>query len=319
MDNRVDDLGFEYYRRERLRRRAGAGGTPVGESAPEEARRCLQEADQHEIRDRQLNNEVQEFFEIATKTAANIVNQVAKSAQEKKAEQIAAEMEDFLLDAFEHMRHLVAASLARRRNGTREERVEPSMQNLVGAALDEFRAQGTAELPDKHMGQDPFRTDPDEVCREFRAQAPEPAKSDEIIKLDRMPIPMRAAMSRLEQPAEPGGSVEPATAAAPDATAAPAMATEPVGAAAPTTAGEPTLAAPATAVEPGFAGGDAALAAPGTTPSATPARPKKVTAEQARGLEQLKANLRKLVDQGIMSREEATAVWGKRLASVGIK
>jgi hypothetical protein len=222
----------------------------------------------------------------------------------------------------------------------REERVEPSMHNLVGPLLDQFRAQGTAELSDKHLGQDPFRTDLDEVCREFRESTPELCKSEEIIKVDKTPMPLRAAKGRQEPQAETDVAAAAATAAPPEA-AAPdraepstvAASTATASTAAASTAAElppadaaASIESPAIAEVPAAALATAGKAAakagapeaepvPGAAP---PAPAKKITGEQARGLERLKATLRGLVEQGVMNRDEAMAAWDKRLASLGL-
>ena len=87
-------------------------------------------------------------------------------------------MEAFLRDAMERVSALVGQLLQQHGGeGTiAQAELEAKLGNL-GRTLDTFRWAGTANGADKHIGQDPFATDVDEVVREFRGQLPavEPA------------------------------------------------------------------------------------------------------------------------------------------------
>ncbi|MGE3174097.1 MAG: hypothetical protein AB7O97_15830 [Planctomycetota bacterium] len=163
--------GFENYRRERERlRRLGIGDKrPL--SGPANALRELEAVEAREERDRQLSLEMQDFFESATRTAAEIVQKVASSAKVRIDEQLSDEMEEFLLDSITRMQGLITAVLRTNSNSTAEQVIEPLMHNLVGSMLDGFRSAGTAET-DKHLGVDPMATDLEDVKREFEAKIP---------------------------------------------------------------------------------------------------------------------------------------------------
>ena len=91
-----NDGGFENYRRqrERLRRMASAERRPL--SGPANALRELEEVEAREERDRQLTSEMKDFFESATRIAADIVQKVADSAKVRIDEQLSGEMQEFL-------------------------------------------------------------------------------------------------------------------------------------------------------------------------------------------------------------------------------
>jgi hypothetical protein len=169
--------GFENYRRERERiRRLGIGNKrPL--SGPTNALRELEEVEAKEERDRQLSLEMQDFFESATRTAADIVQKVASSAKVRIDNQLSSEMEDFLLDAITRMQGLVTEVLRTNTGSTAEEVIEPLMHNLVGSMLDGFRIEGTAGT-DKHLGMDPMQTNLEEIRREFEAQIPQAAAEE---------------------------------------------------------------------------------------------------------------------------------------------
>lgn len=167
-DNSVD--GFEMYRRERERRRLLGTNERRPLAATGEALRQLEAVEAREERDRRLTEEVHDFFETATRTAADIVHKVAESAKLRIDEQLGEEMRDFLLDSMARMQGLVSAVLSTNTGSKAEEVVEPLMHNLVGQVLDGFRRAGTAA--EQHLGQDPLATDLDDVRREFQAQLP---------------------------------------------------------------------------------------------------------------------------------------------------
>lgn len=269
--------GFEDYRRERERRRRmnDDASRPVAPGALRE----LQEVEAREERDRVLNRDVHDFFEAATRTAANIVQKVAANAKVEIEERLSTEMEEFLLESLQRMQHLVASML--RRGGEQAEALmEPSLRNLAGAALDAFRIAGTA-ASNKHLGEDPQATDLDAVRREFRAKAGPAVAVDENAPI----VPV-------------GGGL--------GITAPPDTATDLPAAATPHGAGiEQHLVA-----ELADDGGPGKKRK-GKKGKKSPETP--TTAEQ--DLDRFMAALKSLVQQGKMTREEAKAAWEARLAT----
>lgn len=191
MNNRNPDTGFEKYRRERQRRRLQSGETfrPLVEN--HDALRELEMAEAREVQDRRLTREVHEFFAEATKTAASIVQKVSDEHEEKAKGKLAQEMEEFLMDAFRRMHAFV--NLIKQRSapgGPVEQILEAEMHRLVGPVLDAFRKEGTAELDDKHIGQDPFATEVGESRRpggdgraDTEATGGDPEEADDEIRV----------------------------------------------------------------------------------------------------------------------------------------
>ena len=172
-----NNQGFDDFRRERKRLQTKRPQT----SALGYENKTLQELEKVEARevlDQQLTREVHEFFATATAQAAGIVERVARDAEVEAGERVEQEMEAFLFDALSRMNSFVVAVLQHKRGPVAETELEPKVANIVGMALDQFRNEGTAELYDKHIGQDPFETAVDEVQREFRA-ASEPYGQEE--------------------------------------------------------------------------------------------------------------------------------------------
>lgn len=167
---RQGNQGFDDFRKERKRIQAKIGRAGGLHDYHNQALRELEQAEEREVREQQLTREVHEFFAAATRQAASIVDRVARDAEREAGQRIEQEMEAFLIDALARMNTLVVAVLKERRGAVAETRKEPSVGNLVGPLLDEFRSAGTADIGDKHVGQDPFATAIDDVQREFRAQ-----------------------------------------------------------------------------------------------------------------------------------------------------
>lgn len=155
---RQDNLesSFEKYRRDRKFRRLQKSGParPMGKNAA--ILQQLEDAEKSEIRDERLTREVHDFFSDATRAAADIVQRIAGSHEEESALKIRTDIEDFLTDVISRAETFMRA-LATSRGGGLEQDLEPKMHNLVGKQLDEFRHEGTAQLEDKHIGQDPFQ------------------------------------------------------------------------------------------------------------------------------------------------------------------
>jgi hypothetical protein len=303
--------GFDDFRWERKRSQTkrppqpGALGFPANEALKE-----LEKVEAKEVLDQQLTREVHDFFAAATRQAAGIVERVAKDAEAEAGQRVEQEMEAFLFDALSRMNAFVVAVLQHKRGPVAETDLEPRIANIVGAALDRFRNEGTAELYDKHIGQDPFNTAVDEVQREFRAASTAPGN------VEPEPVPIEehkvaALLPEAEQDETPPEEEPPAYPAfqtsAPPAPKSPAF---------------PPSAPPAAVPPP------ASKAAP---QSVTPRAPEPTAAEtatptpsqanpaQEQELERFKGTLKALVRQGVMNKEEARAAWQSRLATMGLK
>lgn len=299
------DQGFDDYRRERKRMRAKIGPQPTALGYENSALRELEQVEAQEVRDQQLTREVHEFFATATRQAAAIVEKVARDAQQEAGQRVEQEMESFLIDALTRMNNFVLAVLQVKRGGVAETQMEPKIGNLEGNSLDEFRWSGTAEVADKHIGQDPFATDVDDVRREFRTQVGENSPDGPPVAV---PIDQHLVAAVTDDGAE---DAAPQPAAEQDAGAA---AAELPPAPAPVT--RTTVARAAAPIAA------AAKAAPAASAAAAPtAAPKPAAAAEASDpaaeLERFKGALKALVRQGVMSRDEARAAWEARLAALG--
>jgi hypothetical protein len=161
---------FDDFRKERQRMRAKLGPAPTTLGYENKALRELEEVEAKEVLEQRLTREVHEFFASATRQAAGIVENFARDAEQEAGARVEQEMESFLIDALARMNSFVVAVLQQRRPPIASTEMEPRVARIVGDSLDEFRWEGTAEVGDKHIGQDPFATDVDDVRREFRAQ-----------------------------------------------------------------------------------------------------------------------------------------------------
>ena len=153
------DAGFESYRRERNKRRISSGGgptRPMGDKGKRQVLQELEEAEARDARNQQLTREVREFFEDATRTAATIVQRVAEEQEGHTEERLASEMSEFLRDAVHRAQGYIQILALTSDGREAQKEVVANMQNLVGPLLDGFRHEGTAALPDKHIGLDPF-------------------------------------------------------------------------------------------------------------------------------------------------------------------
>ena len=117
----------------------------------------IEEAERNEVHNERLTREVHEFFSDATRTAADIVQRITGTHEEASASKLHCEIQDFLNDVIARAESFMTA-LGQTRGGGLEQELEAKMHNLVGRQLDEFRNEGTAQLDDKHIGQDPFQT-----------------------------------------------------------------------------------------------------------------------------------------------------------------
>jgi hypothetical protein len=303
------DQGFDDYRRERKRMRAKIGPQPTALGYENSALRELEQVEAQEVRDQQLTREVHEFFATATRQAAAIVEKVARDAQQEAGQRVEQEMESFLIDALTRMNNFVLAVLQVKRGGVAETQMEPKIGNHEGNSLDEFRWSGTAEVADKHIGQDPFATDVDDVRREFRTQVGENSADGPPVAV---PIDQHLVAAVTEDGSADGRAED-------DASDAPADAPAPATAVASAKPHLPPAPAPVTrttmarAATPIGGGPKAAPSAPEASKGAGDAGASDPAAE----LERFKGALKALVRQGVMSRDEARAAWDARLAALG--
>ena len=183
MSQRATSSDFEAYRQEKNYRRQQRaqmerpGGT---KSVWEE----LQAQEEGEIHDRLLTQEVHDFFSDATKMAADIVKKVSDEHEAEVSDRLREDMEEFLRDTIQRASRFIEVLGPGGNRG--EEILEADMKNLVGRALDEFRAEGTADTGDKHMGQDPFATD---VTLGQQAETPGVASEDKREHNDELGVP----------------------------------------------------------------------------------------------------------------------------------
>jgi len=272
---------FDDFRKERQRMRAKLGPAPSTLGYENKALRELEEVEAKEVLEQRLTREVHEFFASATQQAAGIVERVARDAEQEAGAIVEQQMESFLIDALARMNSFVVTVLQQRRPPVASTEMEPRVARIVGDSLDEFRWEGTADLGDKHIGQDPFETDVDDVRREFRAQVGEQVADDD----QTLPIDEHLVATVQQDEESPAAGNEPDTTDA-------ATETEP--------ADEPEPQAGAEQVEQP----EPAEQAPQCSPAAE--------------LERFKSALKALVRQGTMSREEARAAWQTRLKSLNL-
>ncbi|HZN40096.1 MAG TPA: hypothetical protein VFD82_14920 [Planctomycetota bacterium] len=289
--------GFDDFRWERKRSQTKRPQQPAAHGFANDALKELEQVEAKEILDQQLTREVHDFFAAATRQAAGIVERVARDAEAEAGLRVEQEMEAFLFDALSRMNAFVVAVLKHKSGPVAEADLEPRVANIVGAALDQFRNEGTAELYDKHIGQDPFETAVDEVQREFRAAAASPATEEpEAVPIEEHKV---AALSPEAEQEEEPPAPEPTKPQPP----AFQLSVPPEPAKPPAMPTAPQAAAPR-APEP----------AAGETPT-----PTQASAEQEQELERFKGTLKALVRQGVMNKEEARAAWQARLQTMGLK
>ncbi len=171
------DNNFEKFRKDRRQRRAQFGANAASAARPAGARDAeAYEAKQvHETR---LSRDVHEFLAEATKQAATIVEKVTMVAEAETAQRLSREMQEFLQETMRRaatFMHMVQAS----RGKTAVKDMEPHVSNLVGPTLDGFRHEGTAQLADKHIGQDPFAELPEPTAAEEDAADDDAAEAEE--------------------------------------------------------------------------------------------------------------------------------------------
>ena len=153
--DRPSDPSFEQFRRSRKlgqihgKMAEGPGGRGV-----------LKEIESHErleVLQQRLQREMNEFFGEATRLAAGILQSLKQEKAQELSEQVYAEMEGFLRESARKAEMLVSRLReTAARNGVAVADVETSLTNLTTKDLDRFRAAGTANLADKHIGKDPM-------------------------------------------------------------------------------------------------------------------------------------------------------------------
>lgn len=164
------DAEFDAFRQERNLRRQQRAEPLRGLGSDADVLREIEAAEMEEARERQLSNDMLDFFTAAKRKAAGIVRHVTEVAEEEASGRISREVEEFLSNLIDRATAFMQFMDLRHGTGSGSEKhIEPDMHNLVGRLLDEFRNEGTAQLEDKHLGQDPFKTDVDAVAAELRA------------------------------------------------------------------------------------------------------------------------------------------------------
>ncbi|MCC6671642.1 MAG: hypothetical protein IT458_11305 [Planctomycetes bacterium] len=152
------DSSFEKFAKDRRFRRAQAseGFQPQGKNY--QVMRAIEAAEANEVRDQRLSRDVQSFFEDATRVAATMVQKYAERKQTEEGQKIRDEMERFLYESIQRAQSFIVA-LQSAEGPEAEMNLEVHMRNLVGPLLDSFRHEGNAQVPDKHIGLDPFQVE----------------------------------------------------------------------------------------------------------------------------------------------------------------
>ncbi|MBL8752790.1 MAG: hypothetical protein JNK15_05770 [Planctomycetes bacterium] len=291
----LSDQGFDDFRKQRKRMQARTGEKSATVLYDNSALRELEQVEEREVREQQLTREVHDFFAAATRQAAAIVDRVAKDVQLETGARVEQEMEAFLFESLARMNTFVLNVLHQKRGPIAETQMEPKVGNLVGQPLDEFRWAGTADVGDKHIGQDPFAVPVDEVQREFRAAMGAVAADSGSVPID------QHLVATVDDEAGNGTAAAlPAVAPMERTTAAPAPAPA---------SSKAASVAPSAPVAAGKA-----VAAPANPPAPASAPAGAADAD----LERFKNALKALVRQGVMNRDEALAAWQARLAAMGV-
>ena len=287
--HKTADQSFDQFRRERKRvqSKLPSQPSPLGYDNP--ALRELEQVEERDLRDQQLKREVHEFFAVATRQAAAIVERVAHDAEEQAGERIQDEVETFLMDTLTRMNGFIM-SVMQQGSGAdlAETHIEPDVKHLIGPELDAFRTQGTSATREAHIGQDPFATNLDDVQREFRAVVAELVEETRTVVSIEEHLVAQASLETQEE--RPEADCESQESASQREVVAEVVAAEPV----------PEFGR--FEVEP-----DSAMADDGEAMTVTEV------------LETFKNALKALVRQGVMEREEARAAWNARLVALGRK
>ena len=201
------DSDFEAYREERNYRRRQRTKTERPHGSTNKVWEELNAVEEDEIHDRLLSQEVHDFFSDATKMAADIVSKVTEEHEEEVSHRLRAEMEEFLKETIRRASEFIDVL---GEGGDRAEAIlEADMKNLVGRVLDEFRAEGTAQVEDKHLGQDPFKTDV-ELTKGTASKVPDQDDDDlglptQKIDPSELALDPGGTLDEEEEPTLPGG------------------------------------------------------------------------------------------------------------------
>jgi hypothetical protein len=172
------DSNFEKFRKDRRQRRAQFHGATA--TAPRtHGARDAEAYEARQVHETRLTRDVHDFLAEATKHAASIVERVTSAAEAETAQRLAREMQEFLQETMRRaatFMHMVQAM----RGKAAVQDLEPHVSNLVGEPLDGFRFEGTAQLSDKHIGQDPF-AEPIEPAPEAEPESAAASAIDEAL------------------------------------------------------------------------------------------------------------------------------------------
>jgi hypothetical protein len=172
------DTGFDQYRRERKMRQAQTGQTQRPIPKGQEVLREIEAAEQREIQQQRLTQDVHDFFADATRTAAQIVQKVSNDHAEQSGNRLTNEVEEFLMDAIRRAQGFI--QILQFYSGPEAERtLQAQMHNLLGPVLDSFRNEGTAQVADKHIGLDPFAVSLEEIADEAAQRSAAGTTTDE--------------------------------------------------------------------------------------------------------------------------------------------
>jgi len=274
----LEDEDFERFRKARKRAQPRPGLVTAEQEFAGEALRELQQVERRELRDKKLTREVHDFFATAMARAKSIVERVSRDAEAEVAQRVAKDMEAFLVDALTRTNSFLVKMMRDQRGQVTETEVEPSIGNIVGRMLDEFRFAGTAAVGGKHVGQDPFQTDVDEVQREFKSRIGTMRRDDGqgVVPIDQPAV----ALIELEDGEDTMSDDEPAPLTAP--------------------------------IVP------EAMLPPASVPGSRPTAVAPVATEaDAQEMERFRDALKTLVRQGQMTRAEALAAWQVKIETRG--
>lgn len=307
MNTPTGDTNFEKFRRERRQRRAQFGSQPANVAKPI-GMSDVEAYEARQMHETKLTRDVHDFLAEATKHAATIVEKVTQVAEAETAQRLVREMHEFLEATMRRAASFMELVHSQRAGAVVKD-LEPHVSNLVGRSLDEFRHEGTAQLADKHIGQDPFLEPLDGDYGDY----------DEgvgTVEFDDDP-----AGASAEEPADEGSEQPPVDATTPAADAStappppqPSKQREPQPVPAGPAAREPSpralASAPAAAADP---------LAPATAPVTAPtAQLGGVLSERMfRDPQTLKNALKALVRSGVLTPDDARETYRAALQQAG--
>jgi t-SNARE complex subunit (syntaxin) len=150
---------FERFRRDRkLRRNKQQVTVARGDRVQRDTIRQIEERERSEANELRLTREMYEFVEETTRLAATILKDIAAQYQQNQSNQITNEMSEFFSETLRR-----AENLSRTLNEKGQDsgslqlaiaELEPLLENISTEELDQFRAEGSLE-GQRHMGQHP--------------------------------------------------------------------------------------------------------------------------------------------------------------------